>query len=744
MSQLKAALEAYHMDTLKEIAETLAIAPDRRITRKAELVEELSRAILRQVRSKSFLETLSDVERAALGIACTSKTPLAHGDLVRQLMLSGLVNIEGQPGLSRRPSADDVIGTLLGRGLLINLAEPYGSATLRTFAAPSELGFAVEVRNALPDDRLERPPTDPVISDVAPPAPSEVMSRETQQTLRELHFCWSELRRQPARELKAGGMGKRDRRRLAAALGLDEDAGLPRVQWLYELLEALHLITGNGTTISVVDNHAATLFWGAKPAQQQRDLLRAYTQLTTPLVDDQTAPVFFNAYNAFSGPRPATTIRQTLLSTLEQVTELGWFSFSLLVKLLTAGQRGGLVMSVEWQYVTAGYGRWYDERYRSQHIAKVESYERLVIHNALKELYELGMVDLAYQAPDDVEPTALRAASALRMTQGGVPAPSQSEEPPWQVILQPDFQMLALGPVPLRTLAGLEQFAAREKIDESVITYRLTRDHVYQALQRGETIEGIITYLQEATDQPVPQNIVRSLQAWGQQFERIVIRRAVQILQVDQADALEQLLADPELAPRLHPLGERTAWFLPGDAASIEEGLRRHQMLAAHSHGAEADLPNSLVWHDDELDSRTALPSLYVTGVLRHIAESRNGRWQLTPKSVRRAADLGTDPLAIISQLQEMTGGALPEPWEKRLKSWGNHFGEGQTAHVRLLRLQKHGALAELRRADPALRRWLRPLPGMQDLAVVHESHWDEILRLLASWGVEVATDSWW
>ncbi len=75
MSQLKAALEAYHMDTLKEIAETLAIAPDRRVTCKAELVEELNRAILRQVRSKSFLETLSDVERAALAIAYTSKTP---------------------------------------------------------------------------------------------------------------------------------------------------------------------------------------------------------------------------------------------------------------------------------------------------------------------------------------------------------------------------------------------------------------------------------------------------------------------------------------------------------------------------------------------------------------------------------------------------------------------------------------------------------------------------------------------
>ncbi len=204
--------------------------------------------------------------------------------------------------------------------------------------------------------------------------------------------------------------------------------------------------------------------------------------------------------------------------------------------------------------------------------------------------------------------------------------------------------MLALGPVPLRTLAGLEQFAAREKIDESVITYRLTRDHVYQALQRGETIDGIITYLQEATDQPVPQNIVRSLQAWGQQFERIVIRRAVQILQVDQADVLEQLLADPELAPRLHALGERTAWFLPGDAASIEQGLRRHQMLAVHSTARRRTC--RIAWYGTMTNSTreqryraSSSPACCAT-----LAEARNGRWQLTPESVRRAADLGTDP----------------------------------------------------------------------------------------------------
>jgi hypothetical protein len=207
---------------------------------------------------------------------------------------------------------------------------------------------------------------------------------------------------------------------------------------------------------------------------------------------------------------------------------------------------------------------------------------------------------------------------------------------------------------------------------------------------------------------------------------------------------LDRLMADPELAPRLHVLDEHTAWFQPDDAPWIEARLIHHEILAAHSNGAQADLPSSLRWHGDEIGSRTALPSLYVTGTLRRIAEAHNGRWQLTPESVQRATALGSDPLGIISQLEQMTGGPLPDGWEKRLKSWGKHYGDGQTAQVRLLRLRQQDALEELRRADPDLHRWLRPLPGMRDLAVVNETHWEDVVALLASWGVEIAPDRWW
>ncbi len=293
-------------------------------------------------------------------------------------------------------------------------------------------------------------------------------------------------------------------------------------------------------------------------------------------------------------------------------------------------------------------------------------------------------------------------------------------------------------------LANLEQFTEREKIDESVITYRLTRDVAYQALQRGETAESILVYLQEATEQPVPQNIQRSLEDWSRLYERIIVRRQARILQVDNAELLDQLTSDPELSQCLHPLNDRTAWFRPEDTQQIEKRLFDHEILVAQSRGAQADLPNSLRWQDNELMPRAALPSLYVTGQLRRIAEARDGRWALTPESIQAAIVTGSDSLKIIAELEEMTGSDLSDDWKKRLKSWGGYFGNGETAEVRLLHLKRKDALDELRNADADLHRWLRPLAGDGNLAVVNQAHWQEVLELLATWGVEIEPDHWW
>jgi len=291
---------------------------------------------------------------------------------------------------------------------------------------------------------------------------------------------------------------------------------------------------------------------------------------------------------------------------------------------------------------------------------------------------------------------------------------------------------------------NLEQFAKREKIDDSVVTYRVTRDGAYRAFQRQESAATILAYLEEATGQPAPQNVQRSLSEWHRQYERIVVRRQVSVLQVDTPEFLQQLLDDPILGAKLHRLNECTAWFHPQDQQGIQTRFLQLEILTAHSQGAKADLGNSLRWHDNELETRATVPSIYVTGALNRFAEPHNGRWRVTEESIQRAAATGMDAPAIIATVEEMTGESPTDHWQKQLKAWSSHYGGGQMAQVRLLRFERPGSLEELRRAEPMLHRWLRPLPNTHDLAIVNEQHTDEIQDLLNSWGVEVTTKRWW
>ena len=474
------------------MANTLAIKLERGNPHKTSLVDDLARAILKLAQSKTFTDTLPDVERMTLAIAMEKDEPLPYGDLALRLMLTGLVRIEGHRATGNKPTVDDVLTRLLKQGLLVNLSETWGSSTLRTLVAPNRLGLPTEVRKVLPATLHKLTPAESGLILADEPQPALVSTRDRQQFLRELLFCWSELRQQPARQLKAGGMGKRDRRRLATALGLDEDSGLTRIEQLYEILQALNLISEDGSTVTAVESDAATLFWGAKPAQHHRDVLRAYTRLTAPLVDETGG---YRLYGYYQGivQRPDSEMRQRVLSTLENSVDLGWLPFSLFLKLLTAGRTGGFILNEETLSIAAQHLRWHGTGYHQEVESRVQGYERLVARSALDELYTLGFVDLGYQAADSSEPVAIRATPGLRPEHQSGSIPNTNAEAPWQIILQPDFQMLALGPVPLRTLASLEQFAAREKVDESVITYRLNRDATYRALQRGETVKYTIT-----------------------------------------------------------------------------------------------------------------------------------------------------------------------------------------------------------------------------------------------------------
>jgi len=740
---LSTALQNYHINALQEIANQLALKPDRQPAHKSWFVRELTRAIPTLAHSRDFVRSLSEAERMALAVAMKANDACTVREVALPLMLAELVRVDGLPETANRPTALEVLHSLLRKGLIINATEAGGFSTLRTFEPLQWFAVPREVSSALPTSLLPATAITPSSSRRAPATPSLVRAGNPQGYLKQLFFVWAELRREPARRLKAGGLGKRDRRRIAMALGLNDDEGeLDQVSRLCEMLAALRMVSEDEETITAVESSAVTLFWNTTLARQMHDLVSAYTRLQAPL--GVNPAILSSEGRAGVSPRPVPEMRAIVIKTLGEVAAYDWVSFAWVSALLTGGQAGSFALEPETWDLLYGSLHWYGSSYRLDMEKDLRHLEALISWSIFEELQAIGVVDLGYDSTTPESLSVIRLTPAARAYFEGRSGTDIASEPTGQVVLQPDFQILAMGPVPLRVLASLDQFAEREKVSESVITYRITRDAAYRAFQRGDTAKTILAYLDEATGQPPPQNVMRSLEEWQHQHERIIVHRRVSIMQVDSPELLAQLLADERLRRLLHQLDDRTVWFRVSKLEEVQAQLRALELLPAYSAGLEADVAHSLQWAGDDLVPCVTLPSLYVSGMLSRIAEACNGRWTLTPASVRMATSLGIGPLEIIALLEKMTGAPLSDDWTKRIKSWGNHFGAGTTAQARLLRLERQEALAELRRADARLRRWLHPLPEATNIAAVDVNHWDDVIDLLTSWGVEITSGPWW
>src|SRR6266702_2975052 len=124
--------------------------------------------------------------------------------------------------------------------------------------------------------------------------------------------------------------------------------------------------------------------------------------------------------------------------------------------------------------------------------------------------------------------------------------PPAIQEPPWgRLVVQPNFELVALAPISEALLVNLDRFAERIRL-EHIAQYRLTRTSVTRAIQMGLHAAAIQQILEQAAGGPIPQNVQYSLVEWERQARRIELWRSVSLLEVDDAALLDQLLADAE------------------------------------------------------------------------------------------------------------------------------------------------------------------------------------------------------
>lgn len=332
--------------------------------------------------------------------------------------------------------------------------------------------------------------------------------------------------------------------------------------------------------------------------------------------------------------------------------------------------------------------------------------------------------------------------------------PSQINEPSWgRLVVQPNFEVIALAPVSEALLLNLDRFAERIRL-EHVAQYRLTKASVTRAIQAGLHAETIQQTLEQAAGGSIPQNVQYSLVEWERQARRIELWRGVTLLEVDDPAFLDALFADAQIRPlfgrRLAPLLaevltdqlpaiQEILWqqdYLPAlVSASLHDGLLESGRLPTRE-------PQWRLQHNGLLQPCHAVLDLYLVAEVERITEldETTGWRKITPSAIQQACDSGLSLDHIVRFLQHYCEGGVPASFLIRLKMWGGGYEQQNTIgveHAPLLRLSQQ-ALQDIQ-ADEELGPLVgAEIPSESRVVRIPPEALDRVVELLKERGFSV------
>ena len=367
----------------------------------------------------------------------------------------------------------------------------------------------------------------------------------------------------------------------------------------------------------------------------------------------------------------------------------------------------------------------------------------------LGPLHWLGMVEVKNEGTT----TAFSLVSGVSLV--AAVEPPEVEHIPWgRLIVQPNFEMVALAPVSEASLIQLDRFAERIGL-EHIAQYRITKASITRAIQAGLHAEDILRILELASDgSEIPQNVQYSLVEWERQARRIEMWQGATLLQVDDAALLDSLFAHEEsrplLARRLSPV---LAEIVPQQLTALQAFLWQRDYLPALTAAPPQDnllehgrlVVREAQWRlldDGFLQPIYAVTDLYLAAEVERLStlDEATGWRKITPTTIAEANDHGLTLDAIISFLQQYCEGGIPAAFLIRLKLWGGGYGEQAAIAVEqspMLYLSEQ-ILQDLQ-ADEALQSLLdEPVPQEGRLVRVPKEHLTEVLERLRGLGFEV------
>jgi hypothetical protein len=759
-TEINTILETYHFNTLWEMAQAAGLKvydQRRKKLRKAALINLMRSEFFTQARVRASWEQLNERERAvvnrlllrggSVGLK-TFQREIARARLARpgdEDSYDGSISYaSGYVGSPNRPRSNvfqDVIARLTYRGLVFSRFS--ASVPFKIQFHPADVLYIPEVvRRYLPEP-------EPIQARESDWQPAHVQGGNLALLLRDLYLYWDTVRRNEVSLIQSGLVGKRWLKKINQQL-IEPDATLQdvrsedetgRLYLLRQLLEALNLVHAGYDHLRPTTQDALQIpaFWSQDHVQQLSACLQAWLKLRRWDELDDDAARYYPRY---------VQARQSVLEALKTLPSNVWLESDELLALVQ--EQNADFLFAEHSKIANHRGSWYyshgDVYYYGNTqdlLDALEQFEDEFVRRCLEGLLrQFGLVELGCdQAGDEWQVFRLTSlgAAALGIASSWEPLADQGK-----VIIQPNFQVLAIGPVRLALLARLDLFAQRESVDRGAFQYRLARESVYQAQQQGMSASEVIAFLEQTSETALPQNVRRSLDEWAAHHERIVFRSGVSLLQAADGQLLDSLLNTP-------PVSEHLARVVAPDVVLIKK--ERHKQLLsalveqglfpATSAAQAQDLAQGIALQDDgSIQSLHAVPSLYLRGRLSRLAEKTgDGTWRLDPDLVRQVGGSKDKVLQILVELREMQRGPFPNGLADQIKAWGGYYGQAAAQTLTLIEFRDQDTLDELR-ARPDLRACLLPFrAGERALAVVPDDKLEYVEQILAKLGVQVKSN---
>lgn len=786
-------LESYRAEALKQMAAVaFGEAPSRA---KQELVELLADHLTAPEHIESALAALDPPARQALQRVRRIGRSVDWFTLSEVLVTDGITEV---PRLGNRDSYgpvapakgrprsnlnslvfQDVLARLEIVGLLLGTEPLSGSLSVVDFGSALRYVVPREVARHLSEPEEFVPETEPVVA--------RELRADPEAYSRELYFVWSYIKAHRPKLLSGKGtLSKRDMKALEAELpysfdvkAVKSEADVRRLYSTRLTLQELGLV-GLGPVLEV-DEVLARRFWQSSLPGRLTPCLAVRLRAWWLNELQELRDVSWSGPSTGDPPLVGTASKLTRArqAVAIQVGRLGaqreWVALDDLGMALWLHDPAFLNPGTRPQY---GYGYSYSSSspIPSRYNGMCNAFDwRYSPRNDPRELWQLvetqfaatlvtamgrlGLLDLGFddesrltafrlsrvgravligeQDAGEREGTGTTGAAHHTEQTGGESQITGGQAARARVIVQPNFRIIALGPLPELALMDLDLVADRVSADRAV-EYELTRQSVYRGQQAGVTAERLISWLGWLAAEPIPQNVVRTLEEWQEHHERIVVRVGAELLQAADAETLTELVDASEGALR----------SLSPQFALVADSGRARSLLSARDiwpvgPDAAAQLRGASLDDDGYVGFRQLVPEIHLLGQVQRLAEwdEQVGSWRVTQRSVRRASSqLGIDAAAQIELWRRVLVDEPPAWLEQRLKAWSGFYGDAILHEVPILELPSDSALEALL-DDPEWRERLQLLEHKGPLLRVSDEDIAELRERLADYGIEIVEE---